>query len=301
VRLRNLADISTELRAFMNFAVSHPVSLFIDELDTGWDNSKEATNFIHGLFYAVGEVKKLNNVKVFVSLRSDMYNDLSSILPDPEKMREEIERFSWNPKMLRGLIAKRIIANYPMSDEMPHEDAILTVFDDGVLDYVIDHTLQRPREVIQFCNDALNEFNNRIHYDASIAKVDLEIIQSVEPSFSRSRLEDICREYEHQYPNLKVLLACFENAPAVYSMSSFKDKLEEAMLTSVERLGAHSWLSANFFTSKVLEILFEIGFIKLFSLKDNRYLAYYEGSFLGVDSVPKVRIHDVFISALKCH
>ena len=85
LKLTNLSDISEEINAFLNITDSYPVCLFIDELDTGWDNSKESTNFIHGLFYAVREVKTLRNVRAFVSLRSDMYNNLSSILPDPEK------------------------------------------------------------------------------------------------------------------------------------------------------------------------------------------------------------------------
>ena len=301
LRLTTLAEISGELNSFLNITDSYPICVFIDELDRGWDNTPEATNFIHGLFYAVGEIKKLRNVNLFVSLRSDMYNDLSSILPDPEKMREEIERFSWNPKMLQGLIAERIIANYPMSENTAHQEALNTVFDDGVLDYVIEHSLQRPREVIEFCTEALTEFSNRVYYDHGLNKVDLDIIQSVEPAFSRGRLADIEKEYEHQYPGLHTFLSCFENAPTHYTMSEFKEKVEDAMLRSVEGLGGESWLATDFSTSKLLEILFEIGFIKLYSLKDKRYLAYYEGSFLNIENVPKLRIHDVFTSALKCH
>lgn len=301
LRLTSLAEISEELAAFMTIIESYPICVFIDELDRGWDNSKEATNFIHGLFYAVNEVRKLRNVKLFVSLRSDMYNDLSSILPDPEKMREDIERFSWNPKTLHVLIAKRIIANYPMREDTPTSDALSAVFEDGVLDYIIDHTLQRPREVIEFCTDALEEFGNRVHFSQPDSKLNLDIIRFVEPGFSRNKLEDIDQEYKHQYPNLRSFLSCFENGPACYSMTDFMIKLEDAMLRSVAKLGDQSWLAANFSPTKVLEILFEIGFIKLFSSKDNRYLAYYEGSFLNLENVPKVRVHEVFASGLKCH
>ena len=296
----NLSEIASEIGAFQYATDSYPVCLFIDELDTGWDNSKEATNFIHGLFYAVREIRKLRNVKAFVSLRSDMYNDLSSILPDPEKMREEIERFSWNPRMLRGLIARRIIANYPLPADTVYDQAISTIFDDGAMDYIIDHSLQRPREVIQFCTDALNEFSSRIPYEPSPERLTLELIQSVEPGFSRSRFQDICKEYEHQYPNLRVFLSSFENCVAQYPMKAFKEKLEDAMLRSLDRLGEKSWLGENFSTGKLLEILFEIGFIKLYSQKDGKFLAYYEGSFLNVENVPQVRIHEVFTSALKC-
>lgn len=72
LRLISLSEISEEIGAFNNVTDSHPVYLFIDELDTGWKNTREAKNFIHGLFYAVREVGNLPNVNVFVSLRSDM-------------------------------------------------------------------------------------------------------------------------------------------------------------------------------------------------------------------------------------
>ncbi|HZH92193.1 MAG TPA: hypothetical protein VEX70_16470 [Pyrinomonadaceae bacterium] len=299
-RLTSLADISDELNAFSNITDSYPVCLFIDELDTGWDNSKEATNFIHGLFYAVREVKSLRNVKAFVSLRSDMYNDLSSILPDPEKMREEIERFSWNPKTLQGLIAKRIIANYPLPDTTPFTEAIATVFDEGVLDYIINHSLQRPREVIEFCTAALNEFSNQIYFDRTLNRISFDIVKAVEGDFSKNRYEDTCREYEHQYPDLHIFLLGFENGPKFYSMSDFKAKLEDVMLMAVYKLGVGSWLNNNFSPSKLVEILYAIGFIKLYSQRADKYVAYYEETFLNVDSISKVRIHEVFVPAMKC-
>jgi hypothetical protein len=302
LNLTDLFDISEQLWSLSQVTKSHQIYLFIDELDTGWDNSREATNFIHGLFYAVRKIKALSGVTAFVSLRSDMYNDLSSILPDPEKMRGEIERFTWNPDMLRELIAERIITNYPMMrQDTPSADAISTVFEDGVLDYIINHSLQRPREVIQFCKDVIGKFNIMVHYGTRTDKVTLDLVKSVEPEFSKFRLEDTCREYQHQYPELHIFLSYFANAKKTYTMSEFKEKLEEAMLRSLDLLGEHSWLGLNFSTIKLVDILFEIGFIKLYSERSKKFLAYYEGSFLNKENVTSVRIHEVFVSALQCY
>lgn len=84
-------------------------------------------------------------------------------------------------------------------------------------------------------------------------------------------------------------------------MSEFKTNLEDVMLYAVEKLGENSWLGHNFNTTKLIEILFEIGFIKLFSERFQKYLAYYEGSFLNIENVSQVKIHDVFVSALQCN
>lgn len=292
-----LPEISEEMNAFQKITDSHHIYLFIDELDTGWDNSKGATSFIHGLFYAIRQIKKMQNVRVFVSLRSDMYNNLSSILPDPEKMREEIERFSWNPGKLKGLIAERIKASYPGMSRSTTSDieAISSVFDAGVLEYIIQHTLQRPREVIQFCKDAHTMFTEQRDY-LTYDKISLNTVKEIEPEFSKNKFEDICSEYEYQYPNISFFLSLFSGCKECYAIEEFKLKLEEVMCKSLDELGEDSWIGRNFSTKQMIKILFEIGFIKLY--KNGKYLAYYEGSFINVEIAPKVKIHDVFVSYL---
>jgi hypothetical protein len=202
--------------------VSHPVYIFIDELDTGWNDSKEAQNFIFGLFYAVRELKKLQNVTVFIFLRSDMYYNLRSILPDPEKMRDDIERFSWNPKTLRTLIGNRILAYWP-TDELKDatiEEAISTVFEEHVLNYIILHSLHRPREIIQFCNETLDAFRllvldtGRLR-DGLPAKIALDVAKSIQPTFSANRFDDLCIEYKDQYPGLRELLSSLRTHPSI--------------------------------------------------------------------------------------
>jgi hypothetical protein len=150
----------------------------------------------------------------------------------------------------------------------------------------------------------LNKFSNQISVDRTIDKPNMDTVKSVEHDVSRNRLDDMCREYEHQYPGLHFFLSFFENKQVAYSMDNFKIRLEDAMLRSIDSLGANSWLGECFSAAKpaakLIEILFEIGFIKLYSAKDDKHLAYYEGSFLNFESVPRVKIHDVFVSALKC-
>jgi hypothetical protein len=339
LKLIRLSDLGHELRAFQNITDSHPIYIFIDELDTGWDNSKEAQNFLYGLFYAVSEIKKLRNITVFVSLRSDMYNNLSSILPDAEKMRDDIERFSWNPVTLKGLIARRVIAFYP-GDGLKHatpNQAISEVFEEGVLDYIIAHTLQRPREIIQFCNDCLDEVRNLSLHSITPSKITQEIAETVTPRFSTERLSTFCEEFKYQHPYLKTLLTCFENGPEYYYMEEFKVRLEEAMLISLEnikgliqakadeemnalkeydtteellRFGESQiyeeskkglWLQSYLDTPKrLIELLFQIGFIKLYSQNDKTYKAFYETTLLNIDNISQLKIHEVFVSALKC-
>jgi hypothetical protein len=246
-----------------------------------------------------------------------MYNDLSSILPDPEKMRDDIERFSWDPKTLKNLIGSRILAYWPneeLEDSSP-EQAIDAVFEPGVLDHIISRTLHRPREIIQFCNEVLKAFrkqsvagvfHSKLRANDNMegnfpAKIGLDLVQAVEPSFSSERLNDLAIEYKDQYPHLRDLLSSFENYPEYYLMSQFKMRLEEAMLNVIDKFGDSFWISSYLNRpTKLIEVLFGIGFVKLFSQKDQQYLAYYETSFLNIDNIQELKIHELFASALKC-
>ena len=305
IRFLNLSEVRNEVTALQKISDSHPIYIFIDELDTGWDNSKEAQNFIYGLFYSVREIKKMRNVNVFVSLRTDMYNDLNSLLPDPEKMRDDIERFSWTEKTLRWLISSRI-SEYGKSEGLSkktQDEAIREVFEEGVLSYIISRSLHRPREIIQFCNDSVNAVRNLI-YETTVLpeRISLDIVQSIEPKFSSNRFEDTCLEYQHQYPNLRKLLECFDQSPEYYIVETFENKLEVAMLQTLEKEPQTLWVKDYLDNpKKMMQILFEIGFIKLYSQKDEKYLAYYESSFINLDNVRQLKIHDVFVAALKCH
>jgi hypothetical protein len=219
-------------------------------------------------------------------------------------MRDDIERFFWNEKTLRWLIGSRISAyarKAGLKDDA--ENPLESVFEIGALEYIIAHSLHRPREVIQFCNETINEVGRLIYNSQELPnKITLDIVKAVEPQFSLNRFNDLCDEYKHQYPELKKLLSCFEHGPEYYSTSDFKEKLENAVLETLERAAHESWLNDYLDQPrKLIEILFEIGFIKLYSAKDNKYLAYYESAFINTENTQQLKIHDVFTSALKCY
>jgi hypothetical protein len=77
-------------------------------------------------------------------------------------------------------------------------------------------------------------------------------------------------------------------------LADFKVKVEEAMLAAIDRLGGNSWIAEYLDKPiKLIEILFEIGFIKLYSQQLQQYLAYYETSFLSIENIQRLKIHEV--------
>ncbi|HEY7391708.1 MAG TPA: hypothetical protein VH640_24545 [Bryobacteraceae bacterium] len=70
--------------------------------------------------------------------------------------------------------------------------------------YMIDRTLYRPREIIQFCTDALDEGRKN-----GIVPIDYGIISTAELGYSSARAKDISAEYRFQYPGLESLFEVF--------------------------------------------------------------------------------------------
>lgn len=304
ISLLHLEDIVIPKRALKEILVSHPVYLFLDELDTGWDNSNEAKNYINGLFDAVYTLSSIPNFNVFVSLRQDMYNNLIDSLTNAEKIREDIEKLHWDKRSLKAVITKRILASLPENERgfIDYDETIELVFDKGMLDYIIDHTLHRPREIIEFCNKAQEEYTNtyNLHYDKT-RKISREIIDSVLTEFSNNRILDICKEYQFEFPDIKDVLFAFEHGEEYYNTRDFIKILENGVLKLLERHGETEWIKQIDMNSiDIMEILFRIGFIKVFIPSENSYLAAYETNILDFTSIERVKINDAFVSALKC-
>jgi hypothetical protein len=298
-----MKDIQPAIAALRRLFNTYRLYLFIDELDTGWDNSDEAKNFLNGLFSAVNRLKEEKGVIIYLSLRQDMYNNLPSIFNDTEKIRDEIEELYWNKESLKALIGLRLM-NFLPSDRtknITYREAIDLVFEEGALDYIIDHTLYRPREVITYCNSALSMYKKTLFgSNFGTGKINKDILVAVENSFSTNRLNEISQEHSFQYPKIKFVCFAFENNNAFYTVDEFSDILNNCIIEASEKYGHDYWaLKYLDSTEKLIKILFEIGFIKIYSDHFNRYMSYYEVNFQTMKNIEKINIHPIFHSVLK--
>ncbi len=85
------------------------VIVLVDELDRGWDASEDAKAFVAGLFQACMSVNGLSdNLRVYMSLRQELYDNIPALYEDAQKFRDVIEIISWDEGSLQKLLAKRI-------------------------------------------------------------------------------------------------------------------------------------------------------------------------------------------------
>ena len=284
------------------------VFVLIDELDKGWDSSDEAKAFVAGLFSAAVSLNEdPKNFRVLVSLRRELYDSIPAIYEDAQKYRDVLELITWDEESLLSLVAKRIRYGIDRLDGRSDIECWNTVFAE-ILDYrknksfnyVVDRTLYRPREVIQFCSDALDKAREQ-----NLAVIDYDIISRAESLYSEGRARDLAAEYRFQYPGL---LSIFEVLRGK-SYNLEREALELICLSittgeiPVDREAA--W-AIDQDPDLLIDVLWRVGFLraqavgglKALRRSGSQYLGPHQISNLNLRTIQRFHVHPMFRSFL---
>ena len=212
-RLYRLEEIRHLVPHLENALVDQRVVVVIDELDKGWDSSEDAQAFIAGLFQACVSLNGISpNLRLYVSLRQELYENTPSLYEDAQKYRDLIESVSWSEVDLRSLIARRIRYSLPNLADSSDEKCWGTLFDPGPgrgreesFRYIVDRTLHRPREMILFCAQCLHTAAER----RTPLPLDMDTIAPAEFEYSRGRTHDVAAEQRFQYPDVLSVFEAF--------------------------------------------------------------------------------------------
>lgn len=238
------------------------ITIYIDDLDLGWDNSTVSNNMLFGLLYTINYLSKMNDwIHIFLFFRTDMYKILMSKTQHSDKFRD-VAYINWEKENLEDLICGRIDFNYKKnSSELPI-DLFTAVFPEKIgkvytIDWMIDRTLNRPRELLQL---------SRLYTESLCSETPNNgTLNNVEKTYSDWKLEDICNEYMNKYPSLNKF---FEKWKAVNFRINYHlrfDQLNTYISKVLDELSTEdTWLvqckeKRNY--EEIIYALYEIGFI----------------------------------------
>ncbi|HOW54125.1 MAG TPA: hypothetical protein PLR60_05650 [Syntrophorhabdaceae bacterium] len=311
-RLYSLEEIEPLINDIEAACRNKKVIVLIDELDKGWDASEDAIAFVSGLFQAAVSINnKLNSVKILISLRKELYENIPTLYEDAQKVRDIIETIEWDEPKLLELIARRVIKKLPGLQLDSYENIWNSVFSE-VLDYrqtksfnyIVDRTLYRPREIIQYCNDVA-EYSRRMLIPPPLP-FNYKHIAEAEYGYSESRLKDICAEYRFQFPGLQSLMETFRGQSYNYDRESLEDHLLKVIVGEFQiSREASSWCG-SLDPETLVDILWSIGFIRaqaVGGLKARRrsgseYLGSHQISSLNLRNIKRFHVHPMFRSYL---
>jgi hypothetical protein len=238
------------------------LAVFIDDLDLGWDNSKTANNLLLGLLYAVTYITSLSpNLFVCVFLREDVYSLLLNKTQHSDKYRD-IERIRWGKTELLKVLSERIKFNRKKNNLPEVIDLFGTVFElsmgaSNTDNWLIERTLSRPRELIQF---------SRIYTESvDDDQPNSQKLKAAEQAYSSWKLDDLCTEYGNQYPGLATVFTYWKQNFARKKYHMERAEIDDIVLEIASKVTLNEpWFNQIVNASDMhnfLTILFEIGFL----------------------------------------
>jgi len=179
------------------------VIISIDDLDKSWLSSSSIRyDFINALLEAFKELLDLNSVKILISIRTDIIMGIyNNTLRQDEKDQSLIYAISWNKKEIRQILDDRInhlIKNqYQSSRNVTFSDVFnFRVSSVKADEFIINRTMLRPRDAINFVNLCLSECDGQVELNE-------DIVLTAEEKFYSVRKQALIKEWLSIFIHIK--------------------------------------------------------------------------------------------------
>ncbi len=205
-----------------HFLRTSEISVYIDDLDRGWQGRKQDITRISALLNAVRDIANDNRgIKFKISLRSDVYFLVRTSDESTDKIEGSVVWQSWSNHEIFALLVKRINTylgkddnlNYPES--RPQQELakyLAPVFEDSfkgaghwanVPTYRVLMSLvrKRPRDLVKLCTLAAK--------NAQFSKSSIISTRNLEGAFedySQGRIQDTINEFRSELPDIDRLV-----------------------------------------------------------------------------------------------
>ncbi|HEY9877328.1 MAG TPA: hypothetical protein V6D29_02675 [Leptolyngbyaceae cyanobacterium] len=304
--LYSLEEIKELIPSLKRILERMRIKIFIDELDKGWDNSEDAKYFLAGLFQAAQKLNLISqNLRIYISIRQELFDNIPQIYEDAQKIREDVEVIRWGKTELLELIGLRIAHCFP---ELQSQDGLrrwnsifvsrLSTRAEESVDYILNRTQLRPRELLQFCKLCVEYYNEG-------KRIDDCTIFAAEETFSEQKIKDLASEYRFKYPHLLDIFEIFRGRKAEFAKEDLEYLLLAAVCGELDVDRAAGWvLEMDYLELK--KLLWHIGFIKAKVPKlmgqtatpKGAYLGHYELPTINLENVEHFCVHPAFYSFL---
>ncbi|HXL42474.1 MAG TPA: hypothetical protein VN960_00270 [Gaiellaceae bacterium] len=207
----------------------------VDDLDRDWADEKLSNDLIRCLFRAVLDLQRVANLKIVVALRTNIFEHLnfgSRTGGQEEKFRSLIFRIQWTRWELIAMADERARvaaeeAGIPgingVADVLPQTGRARG----NPMDYILERTLLRPRDVIAFLNECLIGA-------AGKSRLNWKDIAAAEGRYSQNRLLGLRDEWKTNYPGIDLAFNLFRGAPAEMSQDDLTPYLDGIALLMVD-------------------------------------------------------------------
>lgn len=204
----------------------------IDKLDEDWVEDRLRFRLIRALIETSLDFARINNVKVVIALRNDLLDRVFRHTRDAgfqeEKYRTSALFVTWTRDQLIKVLDTRIqvlVREKYTKQPVTHTKLLpKRVGKQQVIDYMLERTHMRPRDIIQFFNACIQLADGR-------PNISERALREAEGTYSRERLRALADEWFGLYPNLMHLAKLLSGRSEVFKIGDIElSDLEENYL-----------------------------------------------------------------------
>lgn len=207
----------------------------IDQLDEKWVSEAIRYDLIRALLEAARDFNnRISRVKVIVAVREDLVDRVFRYTRDSgyqeEKFRSLQLHLLWDRGQLEEVLDRRV--DQLIREQYTGQPVTLTrLLPDTVervdsVQYMVDRTMHRPRDMIAFFNECMMEAQGR-------PRISQEILLKAEGSYSLARLRALADEWSAEYPLLVELCFCMRHFPRHFVSRDIRNILAERLLDHI--------------------------------------------------------------------
>lgn len=199
--------------------------IIIDKLDEDWVEDAIRYHLIRALIETTNDFEHIENLKIILAIRNDLldrvYRYTRSAGFQEEKYRTRTLQLKWTRPDLTKLLDSRIsllVREQYTGAQVTHEDLLPAYIGKRkTIEYMFDRTLMRPRDIIMFFNECIQQSNGQVI-------ISPKALKEAEGVYSRERIRALADEWFGLYPNLFHLSNLLKQKKRVFMLNDLGDK-----------------------------------------------------------------------------
>lgn len=201
-QISQLKNIITLLREYFEQNKQQKIIVAIDNLDEDWIDTDSKYCLINALLNAVKMFIDFSNLKILLAMRADLLAKACEVVNrQNEKDDAYILRINWTRDALLHLLDKRVQYLFKFKYNKNSQISAKDIFDFQInnipaCDYIVDRTMMRPRDLIEFVNLCIEEADGS-------TKITPANVLNAEKHFKRKRFQALSHEWLSVYGNIE--------------------------------------------------------------------------------------------------
>ena len=241
IQMSKLTKVLRALNEKLIIDPNRPHYLLLDRLDENWIDDPTRYRLLRTLIETTRDFNsKVRHAKVVLALRNDLLDRVLAATFDSgfqaEKYTSSCLSLQWSRRDLVDMVDYRVTALFRdrYTKRPIHYYDVLPATVGGTkeegIDYLINRSLMRPRDIIAFFNLCIRNLDSQ-------AQVASSIIVDSEAQYSDERASSLVTEWVAFYPLIRQYIALLKGYPQAFALSEINDDdVDELCLRSEETI-----------------------------------------------------------------